>query len=436
MKHFLASNTGKLILPIALASLLAACGGSDTKIVEKDPIPNPTPTPTPVESDSGQRLLITQPGHHDHIVVYDLETREAIGNLHVNGVISGLHASPSYRYGIAVQGVAGTVNFIDSGVNWEDHGDHGHLHLSEPSLLSLELAGTKPAHVTKHADKTVIFFDGVEGAPAEIRLLSESSLATGNILASYTDNTYQHGAAQAWGDYLITTVRDASVASPSAVKALELHGDHFHDSQSFSEPEYACPRLHGSAQNAAFMAFGCGDGVLVLEAHGDHFHAHKLASTTRISSVFGHSGSEAFVGAGRNNNDEPVALFVINPATETLESLAYDKTPRAYSFAEHGHVFVVLDTEGGLTAWDTHTWLPKGERLQVTAAAEASGETFRLTASAKGDTLYVADVGAKEIRVVNVDHWHTEVDETITLDFAPGAILWLGTDEADDGHHH
>lgn len=437
MEYLSKVRAGKYLLPVVLAGLLSACGGSDTKIVEKDPIPNPTPTPTPVEDgESGQRLLITKPGHHDHVLVYDLESREEIANLHVDGTISGLHASPSYRYAVAVQGVAGTVNFIDSGVEWEDHGDHGHLHLSEPKVLDLALSGTKPAHVTKHGDQTVIFFDGVDGAPAEVRILTESGLADGSVLASYVDDTYQHGAAQAWGDYLVTTVRDVSVASPGAVKALERHGDHFHDLQRFDEPQYACPRLHGSAQNIGYIAFGCGDGVLLLEPHGDHFHAHKVASDVRISSVFGHPGSVAFVGAGRNSNDDPVALFVVNPATETISRLAYTKTPRAYSFAEDGDVFVVLDTEGGLTAWDTHTWQLKGARLQVTAAAEATGEVFRLTASADGEKLYVADVGAKKILVVNVDHWHTEADETITLDFAPGAILWLGTDEEDDGHHH
>lgn len=426
----------KPLLAIALASLLSACGGSDTKITEKDPIPNPTPTPTPVEGESGQRLLITKTGHHDHVLVYDLESREEIANLHVNGVISGLYASPSYRYAIAVQGVAGTVNFIDSGVDWEDHGDHGHLTLTEPTLLDLELSGTKPAHVTKHDDTTVIFFDGVEGTPAEIRLYTESGLAAGNLLGSYTDNTYQHGAAQAWGDYLITTVRPTSEASPNSVKVLELHGDHFHEHESFSDAEYACPRLHGSAQNAAVVAFGCADGALLVEAHGDHFHAHKLANSVRISSIFGHVGSDAFVGAGRNSNDDPISLFVVDPVSETIDTLAYSKTPRAYSFAEGGGVFVVLDTEGGLTAWDTQTWQQQGERLQVTAAAEASGETFRLTASADGEKLYVADVGAQKILVVNVDHWHLEADETISLDFAPGAILWLGTADEDDGHHH
>lgn len=441
MEMLLIRRAGKYLFPLALASLLSSCGGSDTKIVEKEPVPNPAPVAPPAEEGhSGERLLIIKTGHHDHILVYDLHDKKEIANLHVDGTISGLYASPSYRYAIAAQGTAGAVNFIDSGVEWEEHGDHGHLHLSEPKVLDFSLSGTKPAHVTTHDNQTVIFFDGAEGAPAEIRIVTESGLAQGSVLASHVDDTHQHGAAQAWDDYLISTLRDVNVlpvtTAPTHVKVSERHGDHFHELQRFDDAEYECPALHGSAQNAGYIAFGCADGVLFLEPHGDHFHAHKLSNDIRISSVFGHAGSVAFVGSGRNNNDDPVALFVVNPATETIARLDYDKTPRAYSFAEEGDVFVVLDTEGGLTAWDTHTWETKGARLQVTAAAEATGETFRLTASAEGEKLYVADVGAKKILVVNVDHWHTEADETITLDFAPGAILWLGTDEEDDGHHH
>lgn len=425
----------KYLLPALFTALLSGCGGSNTHIVEKDPIPNPTPTPSE-KGKGSQRLLVTKTGHHDHILVYDVESRKEIANFHVAGSISGLHASPSYRYALAVQGGSGTVNFIDSGVTYENHGDHGHWHLSEPTILNFELSGTKPAHVTKNGEQMVVFFDGVDGAPAEIRLLTEDGLAEGRVHASYVDDIFQHGAAQAWGDYVVTTVRDTGAAAPSAVKVLERHGDHFHALQRFDQPEHACPRLHGSAQNMGYIAFGCSDGVLFIEPHSDHFHAHKVASDVRISSVFGHPGSVAFVGAGRNSNEDPISLFAVNPATETINHLTYTKTPRAYSFAEDGDVFVVLDTEGGLTAWDTHTWQTKGARLQVTAAAEAAGEVFRLTASADGETLYVADVGAKTILVVNVDHWHTEADATITLDFSPGAILWLGADEADDGHHH
>lgn len=442
MKTLTTGKIGKYVFPIILTSILSACGGSsDTKIVEREPIPNPNPvnpTPTPGDSESGARLLITKPGHHDHILVFDLAKKEVIADLHVDSVLTGLYATKNNRYAIAVQGGDnGVVNFIDSGVEWEDHGDHGHLHVNDPKVLDLELSGARPGHVTTHADKTVIFFDGIEGSvPAEMRWVTDASIAAGTVLATHQDSIRQHGAAQAWGDYLISSARLPTESGPTQVLVSERHGDHFHSETLFDQPEYACPQLHGSAQNSGYIAFGCGNGVLLVEAHGDHFHAHKIANNTRISSVFGDEGSISFVGAGRNNNADPISLFAINPVTETITPIAYEKTPRAYAFAEGGELFLVLDTEGGLTAFDTETWAVKGARLQVTASAEASGQTFRLTVSGDGETAYVADVGTQQIRVINIHGWKLETDKAIPLDFSPGLILWVGSAEEEDGHNH
>lgn len=442
MKTLTVGNIGKYVFPIVLASILSACGGSsDTRIVERDPVPNPTPvdpTPEPGHGESSARLLVTKPGHHDHILVFDLGEKEVIADLHVESVVTGLYTTTNKRYAIAVQGGDnGVVNFIDSGVEWESHGDHGHLHLSDPKVLDLELSGARPAHVTTHGDKTVIFFDGIEGnVPAEIRLLTDAGIAAGTVLATHHDSIRQHGAAQAWDDYLISTVRLPEESGPTQILVSERHGDHFHAETLFDQPEHACPQLHGSAQNSGYIAFGCGDGVLLVEAHGDHFHAHKIASSTRISSVFSDADSISFVGAGRNSNDDPISLFAINPVTETIAPIAYDKTPRAYAFAEDGELFLVLDTEGGLTAFDTETWAVIGVRLQVTAAAEADGQVFRLTVSGDGEYAYIADVGAQKILAVEIHDWEVDSDATIELDFAPGLILWVGVAEEEDGHDH
>ncbi|HWV15787.1 MAG TPA: hypothetical protein VN030_10165 [Cellvibrio sp.] len=419
------------MLPWLLAMALSACGGSDNKIIEKAPVAKDPVVTDPEPAASGARLLITKPGAQDNVLVFDLDENKKIAEVSVAGTISGLYASPSYRYAIATQGTAGIVNFIDSGVEWESHGDHGHLHLDEPGLLSLQLAGSKPGHVTKNGDQIAIFFDGQEGVPAAVRTLTETSMAAGEILAEYFDNIHQHGAAQAWDKYLITTARDGSIAPattlPSMVRVSEREGSHFHEKTLVSAPEFACPGLHGSAQNIGFIAFGCNDGVLLFKPDGEQFPAGKIANTTRISSLFSHPNVVSFVGAGRNSNSDPMALFAVNPAIETIAPIAYSRTPRAYAFAKEGELFLILDTEGGLTALDTHTWAQVGARLQVTAAAEGAGQVSRLTVSAEGDKAYVADIGAQKILVVDVSHWVIEKAATINLDFAPGMILWLGS---------
>lgn len=439
MKNFNLPSRANYFLPIVLVSLLSACGGSDTKIVERDPVTNPDPVGPPAEHAKGARILITQSGIHDHVRVFDTEDKNEIADLHVEGNISSLYASPDNRYGIAVQGVAGVVNFIDSGVELEEHGDHHDLHLGDPALMNFQLSGTKPAHVTKHGDQMVIFFDGAEGVPAEIRVLTEAGIVEGKTLAEYTDSIHQHGAAQAWGEYLISTARDGNVLPattlPSMIKISERHGDHFDEIELFDAAEQTCPGLHGSAQNAGFITFGCTDGVLAIEPDGDNFYAHKIVHDTRISSLFSHPKAINFVGAGRNSNDDPLSLFAVSPATETITAISYNKTPRAYSFAEEGELFLILDTEGGLTALDTHDWSVAGERLQVTAAAEVDGQVFRLTVSGDGEKAYVADVGAQKIMVVDLHEWAIDSNATIELDFAPGPILWLGTNDEGEDHH-
>lgn len=436
MKKIVFCKPAPSLLPLTLALLLAACGGSDNKIVEKDPV---VKDPIIQEPEiSGARLLITKPGVQDQVQVFDLGENKKIADLSVAGTISGLYASPSYRYAIATQGTAGIVNFIDSGVEWEAHGDHGHIHLEEPALLGLQLTGIKPGHVTKNGDQTVIFFDGQEGVPAVTRTLTETSIAAGTTLAEYSDNIHQHGAAQAWDNYLVTTVRDGAVTPattlPSMVKVSERDGSHFHDNKVFDTPEHACPGLHGSAQNIGFITFGCNDGVLLLKQDGNQFIANKIAHTTRISSLFSHANVVDFVGAGKNNTSDPTSLFAIHPVTETITAINYNRTPRAYGFADEGELFLILDTEGGLTALDTHTWAQVGSRLQVTAAAEAEGQISRLTVSADGEKAYVADIGAKNIKVVDVHNWSVAQDLTINLDFSPGIILWVGS-EGEEGSH-
>ena len=71
-----------------------------------------------------------------------------------------------------------------------------------------------------------------------------------------------HGAAQARGEFLISTIRNPETEStlPSEIGLYHAHGDHFHQEQVF---DITCPALHGSAHEAV-VAFGCGDGVALI----------------------------------------------------------------------------------------------------------------------------------------------------------------------------
>jgi hypothetical protein len=55
---------------------------------------------------------------------------------------------------------AGTVLFVDTGLVFEEHGDHRDVEKSEPKLLGLRLSGVKPGHLVEGHGRVAVFYDG------------------------------------------------------------------------------------------------------------------------------------------------------------------------------------------------------------------------------------------------------------------------------------
>lgn len=429
--------TGKFNLGAILLSslMLAACGGSSTTFVEQDRIP--------VEDDHahqdgalGGRLLISEAGDA-HVHVFDLEHEEIEGDFHLDAPASRLVASPSYRYGLVVQGGDnGQINFVDSGIYFEEHGDHFDLIEAAPSLLDYQLIGDRPAHITQAGGQLAVFFDGNSGAPAQVQVLDEHDLEDNHEPALLEYATNQHGAVQIRGDHLLSTVRapEANPDStlPNQVALYHLHDGHYDQEQVF---ELLCPGLHGSAQNHDFVTFGCSDGVLIIEEDElDHsFSAQKLDYEERISGLYGHDHLEQFVGTGSGN------LFLVDPAGEgSIAPLTWTNdenlSPVAYAFVEGGEDFAILDDQGGLTVLHSHDW-DASERLQVTHSETApEGSQFELTVSSDGHFAFVTDPAESEIQVVDMETM--EVIDTILLNFTPDKLVWLGVIESEEHEEH
>src|SRR5690606_24294596 len=252
--------------------------------------------------EAAGRLLISAKDE-PLVYLYDLEEEAIVGDIHLDGVPTALYASPSKRYGIVVKGGDnGGVNFVDSGIYLEAHGDHSDLMESDPMLMEVGLSGDRPAHVTQADGRVAVFFDGNAGAPARVSVLDEHFLEGEEEAAELTYAENQHGAVQVRGDYLLSTVRypelDPESTLPSRVALYHLHGDHYDMETEF---DVDCPGLHGSAQNHHDIAFGCSDGVLLIEqdeADPAQFQARKVAFDQRIGSLFGHEDMDGFVGVG------------------------------------------------------------------------------------------------------------------------------------------
>ena len=112
--------------------------------------------PALADETSAWRLFI---GDHTapQVTALDLETGAAIASFPL--------ASPANLYTtdgavFAVQGAANQVSAIDAGIAVDDHGDHGDIEITAPSLAEPVLTGEKPAHFVEHDGKVAMFFDG------------------------------------------------------------------------------------------------------------------------------------------------------------------------------------------------------------------------------------------------------------------------------------
>lgn len=432
------------------AALLAACGDTTVTINEKEPI------------------VIERPGHdHDHdkvnpvgrlvltaidnpfVQVLELPAKTELNTFMVSATPSDLYASGDYRYAAVVQRTQDLVNFIDGGLWQEDHVDHMHDYQEAPRFMPFQLTGVRPTHFQQAPGQLAVFFDGnaATGAPASVAVLTDADIGEDRTdYPKLTLTTHQHGAAQARGEFLVSTLRDvnSSTTLPSQVALYKRHGDHFHQEQVFAEN---CPNLHGSAQNHDFVAFGCSDGVLLIEQNGNTFTASKLANTAdftgtlRIGTLAGDKAAEHFIGlAGAQ-------VFAIDAEDAKMEKL--DWQPGAanaiwgYGFADGAEKFVLLDNTGQLTIFNYHGHAHAGQSAFTYAAKVAvsnadlsllpAGARFQLAISAADDKVYITDPIRKEL--ITVDVHDAEIKSRKQLNFTPHRITWLGVAEPADDHH-
>jgi hypothetical protein len=436
-------------------SLLSACGDSTTNIVGKDPIAGDDDHDHDDISTVGRLAISAKDSNL--VSVYELSDGSLLDTFAVADIPSALAASPAKRYALAVQRTTDRVEFIDGGLFQEDHVDHLHDYQQAPELTSFILSDSRPTHITATDSQLALFFDGdaASSTPAAVAVITEADITTdsnGYPVLNYTSN--MHGAAQARGDYLISTIRDAGSATtlPDKVAVYEQHGDHYHEELVFDE---LCPGLHGSAQNEHFIGFGCTDGVLLIEQDGATFTASKLANTAdfsgtmRIGTLVGAEHAEHFVGfAG-------ASAFAIHAHDGEIELIDWQAAEGAaltgYGFADNGSKFVLLDNQGYLTILNyhghEHADAGAGEaeepafefaaKVQLTTADVATmpeGSRFELAISASDDKVYVTN--PIEQTLLTVDIADAEIVATKQLNFMPHKLVWLGIAQPAEAHDH
>jgi len=435
----------KNVLPsftlLFVAALLSGCGGSDTKIVEREPIPIEDEHDHDDEEISQGRLLISTKDQAK-VSVIDINEKSVLQEVTVSEAPSALYSSPNNRYGFIIQRTADRVDVIDSGLWQEDHGDHLHDYEQAPKQMLFSTNKSRPTHFTGTDKQSVIFFDGNSetATPASVGVFTETDIANNTVgtLLQYT--THMHGAAQARGNYLVSTVRDAATTStlPDRVAVYRAHNGYFVDENILSE---TCPGLHGSAQNENQIAFGCTDGVLVITQTGETFATKKIANptsftgTTRVGTLLGDVAVDEFVGIAAGQ------FFAVNTSTNTVTAINWadtSVTPAAtaiaYDFADDGELFVILDNQGKLTILNSDDWSLKARVQAITSNVTAlpTGSRFEL-ALTPTHKAYVSDPIANQIKQIDLDE--ALVSDTIQLNFVPNKLTWLGIAEPAGGDH-
>jgi hypothetical protein len=458
----------KLIALAISSTLITACGDAETNIVEKDPIEVPDDGHDHGDGgdhgdeytiDSLGRLAILA-GDSNEANFFDLDDNELLDTFTLTNDSNTLSSSPDFRYAVIASRAQDYLGFIDGGLWREDHGAHLHDYEQSPEFSSYELtSGSRPTHLVKHDGKLAVFYDGdaASGTTASVEVLTDNDIT--NATATLSGISYDinmHGVAEPRGEHLLATIRRDDAQSSSIAKVLpdQVGVYHFHDGEYELEQtlELTCPDLHGAAQNHDYVAFGCSDGVLLAHQHDDEYHAEKVINIDavgdlRIGSIYGHEGSETFIGVASGHGGGPAVLLSINPAEAEMEELEWQLADGAsavsYSFSANGEHFLVLDSLGFLNVLEAHAhddhihWELAGQvditQEDVTTMPE--GMKFSMTVAQNGQFAYVADPIAQHVVQVHLED--LEIEGELELTFPPAAITWLGiAQEEEHAHEH
>ena len=450
------------LLAAAIGSLiLAGCGDAETTIIEKDPIIEIPETPD--EGDDGYTIdsmgrLAVLAADSTETHIYDLDESELLDTYALTYTASYLTASPDYRYALINSRSNDNISFIDGGLWREDHVEHLHDYKQAPQMSDYTLSGSRPTHIVNHDGQIAVFYDGDSetGINAAVEVITDTDITNETqVLPGIQYDINMHGVAEPRGEHLLSTLRRDDADSTSSTKILpdQVGVYHFHDGEYELEQtlELNCPDLHGASQNHEFVVFGCTDGVLVAHQHDDEYEAEKITNIDelagmRVGDIYGHEGSETFIGVASNHGANAI-LLVLNPEENEMEVIDWQPmegaAPTSYTFAFTGEQFLILDNLGYLTVLEQHEhdghmeWEYAG-RIDISeedVSTMPEGMSFSMTVAQNEHFAYVADPIAQHVLQIHLEDM--EIGGDIELGFSPAKLTWLGiAEESEQDHDH
>lgn len=359
-------------------------------------------------------------GDHAEGVVraFDVETGAEAGRFEVDQS-PALTRSSSGRVVFAVQGDAGKVTAIGTGIAIEDHGDHGDLHVADATLLPTAIEGTTPAHLVEGSGRLALFDDGT-GA---VSLFTERAVIDNALEATVLQpGAAHHGLAAPMGDFLVVSVpADEADAARRGLRVFDASGEPVGD-------VVDCPGVHGQASSARVFAFGCRDGIVVAtpgEMSGPPTLRHIPTAALgegNVSTLKGGTAMQFFLG-----NYGPQAVVLIEPdAAEPFRKIELPtrRVDFALDPANPRNAFVLTE-DGAL------------HRLDVVSGAIAASETItepysmdghwrdpRPRLAVAGEHVLLTDPREGVVRVVSAETLAEE--RTIAVEGTPYTIVAVG----------
>jgi hypothetical protein len=396
---------------------------------------------------SGRLLVADAAGGQLRLI--DLSNGQVLHTFTVVGEDISLYTTESGRIGAVVQADVHRVNFIDSGLEVEPHGDHTHDREHEPRLLAFSLDGValgarNPVHFVSHHGHVTLHFDGVfdQGNPANNVQANNYIFAEAELLAPPPDmlvltSTSQHGVSVPTEEgRIIFTDPDPDrefESLPSGFVVLDASGTTLQTFNDKTNPTASCLGMHGEAVVGRQHIFGCHQndtGVFILteDAATGTFLARKLLypDARRTSVIVAHPEQPFAVGQyGTFPNYN--ALIRIDPAASALslgDVVALPANQCGFDFErEHGEQLVVLVEDGSVHVFDPSTWMSLGS-LSVSEPFQCFAEDPAPRLAVSEGFAYVSLPALGQVAEIHIDT--VEVTRTLTVGGTPSSLAVFG----------
>ena len=379
------------------------------------------------DSVTAWRLFVSD--HAEGVVrVIDALDGDVLDTFKIDGPAS-LYRTSGGETVFAVQGAAGEVAAIESGISFHDHGDHADIDVDEPELLHVHLEGKKPAHFVEVQGNIAQWFDGED----KVRVFSEKSVLDEKIeVRTANVGAAHHGVAVPYANHVVVSIPNPDDASkrPIGARVIDFNG-------TIAGEDVACPGLHGSAGSGSLYALACDTGLLLIRADENGVpkigHLPYAASLPEgsASTLIGGKGLQYFVG-----NYGPDRLLVVDPSEgENGFRLVQLPTRRVHFVADpvRSRFIYAITEDGQLHKVDVlEGRIVKSAKVTQPYSMDGHWSDPRPRLAVAGDSIVVTDPLAGKLHLVSAET--LEEAGEIAVEGKPFNIVAVGGSGA--GHDH